>query len=203
MNTAFLALCVCVCVCVCVCAYAFEEVSSLLPLPCTSSDNPHTLQRLQENWQKHKHPNTHDLYLNSIGWCRAITEKKHLALFTISPLHWIKFAVGFTEGHSRYRCFLFITDLEKFRSESLKVTCLNDGFASNKHRFSLHKTTISCLDSHSDGTHSLQRIHWWTSDVMLHFSKFVLMKKQTHLHLWWPEVEWMFREFSFLDELIL
>ncbi len=21
---------------------------------------------------------------------------------------------------------------------------------------------ISCLDSHSDGTHSLQRIHWWT-----------------------------------------
>ncbi len=30
---------------------------------------------------------------------------------------------------------------------------------------------ISCLDFHSDGTHSLQRIHWWVSDVMLHFSK--------------------------------
>ncbi len=28
---------------------------------------------------------------------------------------------------------------------------------------------ISCLDSYSDGTHSLQRIHWWASDVMLHF----------------------------------
>ncbi len=28
---------------------------------------------------------------------------------------------------------------------------------------------ISCLDSHSDGTHSPQRIHWWTSDVMLNF----------------------------------
>ncbi len=28
---------------------------------------------------------------------------------------------------------------------------------------------ISCLDSHSDGTHSLQRIHWWVSDMMLHF----------------------------------
>ncbi len=25
---------------------------------------------------------------------------------------------------------------------------------------------ISCLDSYSDGTHSLQRIHWWTSDLM-------------------------------------
>ncbi len=42
---------------------------------------------------------------------------------------------------------------------------------------------ISCLDS--DGTHSLQRIHWWTGDVMLHFYKSVLMKK--HLHLGWPE----------------
>ncbi len=30
---------------------------------------------------------------------------------------------------------------------------------------------ISCLDSHSDGTHSLQTIHWWASDAMLHFSK--------------------------------
>ncbi len=29
---------------------------------------------------------------------------------------------------------------------------------------------ISRLDSHSDGTHSLQRVHWWASDVMLHFS---------------------------------
>ncbi len=30
---------------------------------------------------------------------------------------------------------------------------------------------ISCLDSHSDGTHPLQSIYWWASDVMLHFSK--------------------------------
>ncbi len=30
---------------------------------------------------------------------------------------------------------------------------------------------ISCLDSHSDGTHSLQRIHYLASDVMLHLSK--------------------------------
>ncbi len=34
---------------------------------------------------------------------------------------------------------------------------------------------ISFLDSHSDGTHSLQRIHLWASDVMLHFSKLVPM----------------------------
>ncbi len=41
---------------------------------------------------------------------------------------------------------------------------------------------ISCLDSHSDGTYSLQRIHWWASDVMLNFSKSVLMKT---VHLGW------------------
>ncbi len=42
---------------------------------------------------------------------------------------------------------------------------------------------ISSLDSHSDGTHSLQMIHWWASDVMLKFSKPISMKKQTHLRL--------------------
>ncbi len=41
---------------------------------------------------------------------------------------------------------------------------------------------ISCLLSHSDGTHSLQRINWWASDVMLNFSKYVLMKKQ-NIHI--------------------
>ncbi len=43
---------------------------------------------------------------------------------------------------------------------------------------------ISCLDSHSDGTHSLQRINWWASDVMLHFSKSVLMKKKAASFGW-------------------
>ncbi len=31
----------------------------------------------------------------------------------------------------------------------------------------------SCLDSHSDGTHSLQSIHCWANDIMLHFFKSV------------------------------
>ncbi len=37
--------------------------------------------------------------------------------------------------------------------------------------------------AHSDGTHSLQRIQWRASDVMLYFSKSVLMMKLTLLHL--------------------
>ncbi len=46
---------------------------------------------------------------------------------------------------------------------------------------------ISCLDSHSDGTHSLQSIHWWASDPNATSPN--LMKKQTHLHLGWSEDE--------------
>ncbi len=71
----------------------------------------------------------------------------------------------------------------------------NDGFVSRKHsafHFTRHYFMvcsrvdyISAVWTHSDGTHSLQRIHWWASDVKLNFS--VPMKKQTHLHLGSPE----------------
>ncbi len=60
---------------------------------------------------------------------------------------------------------------------------------------------ISCLDSHSDGTHSLQRIRWWAGDVMLNFSINILMKKQTNLHLRWPEGEYIFSKLLFLGGL--
>ncbi len=36
--------------------------------------------------------------------------------------------------------------------------------------------------THSDGTHSLKRIHWWTSDVKLNYSKPVPKRKQTDLY---------------------
>ncbi len=62
---------------------------------------------------------------------------------------------------------------------------------------------ISCLNSRSDGTHSLQRIHWWASDVMLNFSKSVLMKKQAHLYLECPGVSKISANFLFLDELFI
>ncbi len=56
---------------------------------------------------------------------------------------------------------------------------------------------ISCLDSHSDGTHSLQRIYWWTSNAMLIFSKSVLINKQTHLHLGSPRLSKFSANFNF------
>ncbi len=70
---------------------------------------------------------------------------------------------------------LWITDLYLSRRNSFNLKCCNDGFVSYKHIFLLQKTlidelkldyldycdvSISCLDSHSDGTHSLKRMHW-------------------------------------------
>ncbi len=40
---------------------------------------------------------------------------------------------------------------------------------------------ISYLDSHSDGTHSLQRIYYWASDVAT-FVQICFMKNQIYLH---------------------
>ncbi len=46
---------------------------------------------------------------------------------------------------------------------------------------------ISCLDSHSDGTHSLQGIHWGGSDVMLNFSKY---DEETNSSTFWMIWGW-------------
>ncbi len=35
------------------------------------------------------------------------------------------------------------------------------------------------FQTHFDGTHSMQIIHWWASDAMLNFTKSVLMKKNS------------------------
>ncbi len=74
------------------------------------------------------------------------------------------------------------------KSSVLKQKCLDGLFFTNM-EFWLHKMLIDGLEwcgllwfyyfyllltvlIHSDGTHSLQWIHWWASDRMLHFSKF-------------------------------
>ncbi len=49
---------------------------------------------------------------------------------------------------------------------------------------------ISCSDSHSDGTHSLQRIHWWTSDAMLNFIQ-IYPYEETNSNTPWLAWEWV------------
>ncbi len=106
-------------------------------------------------------------------WCKKTREDGFF--------HWRKSYYGL------WTCYLV-------RSDGLKLKHLMNLFCTN--RFASQDWTglewcgllvdycdvfIRCLDIHSDGTHSLQSIHWWTSDVMLNFSKSALMKKQTHL----------------------
>ncbi len=68
-----------------------------------------------------------------------------------------------------------------------KCTITHEG-SNNYGFFSYKHACFHCLDSHSDGTYSLQMIHYWTNYVMLLSSKSVLMKNQINLHLGWPEV---------------
>ncbi len=51
---------------------------------------------------------------------------------------------------------------------------------------------ISWLDSHSDGTHSLQMIHWWANDIMLHFSK---SDEETNSSTSWMAWGWVHFQF--------
>ncbi len=77
------------------------------------------------------------------------------------------------------------------------------------HSFSLHKTLtdglelcgsladycdvfISCLDSHSDGTHWMQRIYWGASEIILNVSKSVQIKEQ--ITSW---MAWMWEKLQF------
>ncbi len=103
------------------------------------------------------------------------------------------------------------------KSDGLKSKCLNDEFVSHK-LVAFLKTWIdvlwitcallwcfiSCLDSYSDGTHSLQMIHCCASDEILNFSKSVLIEKQTTLDLSLIPWGWVYFQqmFSFLGELV-
>ncbi len=62
---------------------------------------------------------------------------------------------------------------------------------------------ISCLDSHSDGTHSLQMIHWWASDVKKKFSDVLKMSHEetNSSTIRWPEG--IFSKCSFMGELFI
>ncbi len=62
---------------------------------------------------------------------------------------------------------LLITNYILAWNDSLKLKHFNDGLE----WCGLWWCFYQLMDSHSDGTHSLQRIHCWVSDVTLHFSK--------------------------------
>ncbi len=52
---------------------------------------------------------------------------------------------------------------------------------------------ISCLDSHSDGTHSLYRGEWYNAN----FLQICSNEKKNHLNFGWPEGEYFQQMFIF------
>ncbi len=54
---------------------------------------------------------------------------------------------------------------------------------------------ISCLDSHSDGTHSLQSIHCWDTDAVTHFSK---SDEETNSSSSWMDWGWVYFQLIFI-----
>ncbi len=66
--------------------------------------------------------------------------------------------------------YLFITNMQLFTSQDIHWW--------TEDVWIIVMFLSAVLDSHSDGTHSLQRIHWWASDIMLSFSKSVPMEKK-------------------------
>ncbi len=136
-------------------------------------------------------------------WEEIELKNKWILKFKESFIHKLIFTQNLPSGHPKCKgvCFFIWTDLKKFSIISLAhqwILCsewVPSEWAFHFIRCWLSKVVlwiiviffISRLDSHSDGTHSLQRIHWWASDIMLHFFKSVQMKKQTPLHFGWPE----------------
>ncbi len=115
-------------------------------------------------------------------------------------------------GHPRWRwvCFFIRTDLEIIRitSPAHKWIICSEWVSSeweSKQRWwkhhNIHTTTkpwcFYLLFALSDGTHSLQRIHWWASDVMLNFSQNSSNVHETHVHLERPEGVYIFKKNHF------
>ncbi len=99
-----------------------------------------------------------------------------------------------------FTCGSIVVDYKLInRRSGLKLKRLNDGFVSYMQLFTktlndglewcgllvnYFDVFISSLDSRSDGTHSLQMIHLWASDVMLHFSHICWRNNLTYWIAW-------------------
>ncbi len=125
-------------------------------------------------------------------WCERTTGDRHF--------HWRKHYYGCIFW-LEFTVFIFIL--------------LNHGFVSYKYagfHFTRHylmawscmaycDAFISSLNSYSDGTHSLQMIYLWASDVTQSF--FASDLKQADLHIDWHVGELIFRKVLFLRKLFL
>ncbi len=104
----------------------------------------------------------------------------------VCALGWVKCRekkiLNFTAGYTLYNCVTNkIKNIVFFQNRyPIMVKCLNIGKNIGKPIY----RSISSLDSHSDGTHSLQSIHWWASDgkTFLQILWMLILGWTIHLH---------------------
>ncbi len=69
---------------------------------------------------------------------------------------------------------------QRFKVEKKIVVVKSCYVCKKRHSLMDWSLFLSTVWTHSDSTHSLQRIHWWTSNVMLNIYKSVQMKNHKH-----------------------
>ncbi len=83
---------------------------------------------------------------------------------------WLSWIVNSAWSFSPENAILWI-DLYFIQEQSFEVQnalCMMYLFIANMQLVDYCDVFISCLDSHSDGTHSLQSIYWWASDETIY-----------------------------------
>ncbi len=116
-------------------------------------------------------------------WCETTTGEGFF--------HWRKHYYGFVFGQKWWfyvKMSYWLICFLQTRSFSFHKTLI-DGLERCGLLVDYCDVFISCLDSHSDGTHSLQRIHWWTSDT-----KFlqICSDEETNPTIAWMAWGWVF-----------
>ncbi len=77
-----------------------------------------------------------------------------------------------------YKCIIHHSSYDVFVSYKHTAFCFTRHYLMDWGCVDYLWIIVMFLSAHSDGTHSLQRIHWQTNDLKLNFYKSVLIKKQ-------------------------
>ncbi len=120
--------------------------------------------------------NTHPQFIQDVDEFVSSSEQiwRNLALY-----HLLTNGSSAVNGCRQNECFL---QINSFSLHKMLIDGLESGLL-----LDYCDVFISCLYSHSDGTHSLQSIHWRASDVMLNFSK---SDEETNSSTSWMDWGW-------------
>ncbi len=134
------------------------------------------------------------LFFRAVFTCKRCLICADFSLIQIRPLfHWGESNIMgiILAGTNGLRVLKHLNDgFVSYKQNSFcLLKMLTDGLVCVDYLWIIVMFLFSCLDSHSDGTHSLQRIHWWATVMNCYISP--KSDEET-----WPEgekyIQWMF-----------